>query len=249
MEELLFIGFDHERHAYQTQIDNLKSVIAQKDALIQHQRQLWEADTLVSDSTSFLYETWKREHAGNPVLDQLIKEAAVAAHESPHMSRVNRIMCMLFGIEQKALNVFNQDLKAEVVRLKAELVAAAAIIKDKSAQLDRMTSLDKILEQNAFYQRELMEMGKKVIALEDFVNKAEEIVNQRVLDEVAKVNAVHVARKQTATDALNNLHVELMGTLCRMFDGKEPLNKADKVELQDVLVHHLDRVRLLLHLT
>ena len=228
MEELLLDAFEGERQAYKAQIDSLK-------AQLQRQRALWEADTAVSDSTSFLYGAWLHEHQGNnPAIDQMVQEAARVAHESPHMSRVNRIMCMMLHFEQKALEMKLQDATSEVAKLKT-------LLGERTQQLERLSPIASILEQNTFFQSELMDMGKKVIALEDYVTKAEEIVGSRIEAAVSEYKQECARRKGVAHGVLNTLHFELMGILAKMFDGK-----VEKVELQDLLVHHLDRVRLIL---
>jgi hypothetical protein len=242
MESLLLEAFERERMQHASELEALRAVIAEKDALIQRQRVLWEADTRVSDTTSFLYGSYLQDYEQAPSIKQQMEEAHAVAHETPHMSRVNRIMCLIFSMEQKVAELCASNARIEIAQLKTA-------VKEQAAQLARIGPLDKLVEENGFLKTELAEVGKKVVALEDYVTKAEEFVAQRVEEGAARVRDEYATRRALAHEVINTLHSELMRIMHQLFDGKEGLSFGEKIELQGVLVHHMDKVRLVLHAT
>ncbi len=229
MEEVFAQAFRQQQEAYEAQL-------AEKDQREARLRQLWASDTSVSDGTLFLYRAWLDDYISNPAIAQAVNEAAGVAHECPPLSRVNRIACLMFMQE-----------RMQHANLRSELAAANRLLEERDATIKRWQPLDKILAESNHYQTSVMQLGKRVIDLEQHIEKLNASLLLKTQQAGAVVREEYDRRRNDAHDALNKMHVDLMTVMSNAFHAsKDVLNQAEKVTLHDELVHHLEQVRLLL---
>jgi hypothetical protein len=259
MEGFLLAALEEERlqHAIHLR-EHQKLIEAERGKLLEEitrlkgvnarQRELWTADTIVSDNTHYLYNTLIEDYGQNPAIGALVEDAEQTLSERPPSSRINRIMCAILLNERNMEHFKCVDLERRVLEVRNELAVAHTIIAERTKEIARLGPIDRILSENAIYQQNILEMGKRIADVEE---KEKILLNELMVRSENVGNAVRAEyeqRRQAAHAQINRLHVDLLTMLCQVFHSKTS-SLEERAYFHEQLVKHLEAVRLVLFRT
>lgn len=235
--------------ALKTQVEELKEQVMAEKKKNEALESRWKEDTVVSDTTRYLYSAWIDGYSQNPAITQILDGASTS-------SRMNRVMCTMFAFERNAEEKKNeirfQEMRNELMRVRSELEAlnkAAAlhlpllsdISKKKKAVcyifFDGGTTKGRVMAENTAFQTRIRE-------LEEYVKKVEAHLLVRTENAANALRTDYDRRRQAAHDIINDMHIKLMASLHTTL--KEPLTDTTKAVIHDTIVNHLEAVRLVI---